>query len=131
YLNAFKKEIRLPESQPDTPQPDKSQDGAEPPRAEPPRTEYLPAEGLAGIVGGFVGGFFTLFGVAIASPAFRRFGRWGPTLTIATILGLLLTNQIGDWQFRWLILFLVWQPSVSASIARELARTREFSHSWP
>jgi hypothetical protein len=111
-------------SQSDTTQPEVPNQDIEPPKPPLSRSGHLslpdrPTLFVGGIVGGFVGGFFTLFGLSTANPSFRSFDHWSMPLFIATILGGALLATDIDW-----LLFAGWQPPVSASIARELARAR-------
>jgi hypothetical protein len=46
--------------------------------------------GFAGIVGGFIGGVFTFFGIAVASPIFRSTDSWTIPLVTAAALGSVL-----------------------------------------
>jgi hypothetical protein len=67
---------------------------------------------LAGVLGGFVGGFLTLVGISLAFPDFRTINNWSRTLLVSSLAGMCLANDT-----NFLPLFLVWQVSVAASIA--------------
>jgi hypothetical protein len=114
-------------SQSDTTQPEVPNQDVAPP-GRPDRSGHLslpdrPTLFVGGIVGGFVGGFFILFGLSTANPSFRNLDHWSMPLFIATILGGAVL-AIGFEKLGWLFIFAGWQPPVSASIARELARAR-------
>jgi hypothetical protein len=76
---------------------------------------------MSGIVGGFVRGFVTVFGVSVATPRFRRPEAWMTTISIATLLGILLeTVRLGEIM-GFLALFTIWQAAVIAFIDRGMA----------
>lgn|GEM_PF-2185337 len=67
---------------------------------------------LAGIASGLTGGIITLIGISLVTPEFRTINDWSRTLFVASLTGALLANNT-----NLLLLFIVWQVSVAASIA--------------
>jgi hypothetical protein len=76
-----------------------------------PEKNYLFA--LSGMVGGLVGASITVYGVSLAQQQFRNVQDWIRTIAIGGIAGVFLELES---QHSLLPLFLVWQPSVAASI---------------
>lgn len=76
-----------------------------------PEKNYLLA--LSGMVGGLVGASITVYGVSLAQQQFRNVQDWIRTIAIGGIAGVFLELES---QHSLLPLFLVWQPSVAASI---------------
>jgi len=118
HLNALIEQYRamLPSSVPP---------GALPNAAAPPRIEYPYTFAVGGVLAGLVGSAITAFGVSIASADFRTVENWLRTLAIGTAAGVLL-----QWpelkitpDFSIILLYLIWQPAVAASIGYGLVRT--------
>jgi hypothetical protein len=75
------------------------------------------------MIGGLVGGFGTLFGVAIASSRLRRLDKLLPIAVVAIVLGSLveavdLPTPYGTIGF--VLLFVSWQAAVVGMIAHVL-----------
>ncbi len=80
--------------------------------------------GVCGVLGGLVGSAILSFGLALISPAYRAFDKWGRTVTIGTVAGILLECNGSPVNLKLPIhvgsilpLFAVWQIGVAASIA--------------
>jgi hypothetical protein len=75
---------------------------------------------LCGVFGGLVGSFVTGAGISFVSKEFYARGNWARTIVIGAISGTLLESAVPGMFPRgfgnMLPLFLVWQPSVAASI---------------
>jgi hypothetical protein len=70
-------------------------------------------DALSGMVGGLVGASITVYGVSLAQQQFRNVQDWIRTIAIGGIAGVFLELE---HLHSLLPLFLVWQPSVAASI---------------
>jgi hypothetical protein len=83
---------------------------------------------LCGALGGLVGSFVTGAGIAFVSKEFYTRGNWARTTLIGMVAGTLLEFAINPVNMSshvgTLLLFLVWQSSVAASIGYGL-RTRQ------
>jgi hypothetical protein len=90
------------------------------------RVNYVAA--LCGALGGLVGSFVTGAGISFVSKEFYARGNWARTTLIGMVAGTLLEFAIGPVSMSGdvgtLLLFLVWQSSVAASIGYGL-RTRQ------
>ncbi|GIK79735.1 MAG: hypothetical protein KJZ73_00245 [Pseudorhodoplanes sp.] len=76
---------------------------------------------IDGLVAGFVGSLLTMFGASVFCRGLRAPAAWARTVFIGTVAGLLLA--VVDSKLNGLLLlFIVWQPAVAASIAWSLER---------
>ena len=88
-----------------------------------PKIEYPYTFAIGGVLAGLVGSAITAFGVSIVSPDFRTVENWIRTLAVGTVAGVVL-----QWpelkitpDFSVIVLYLIWQPAVAASIGYGLA----------
>jgi len=78
---------------------------------------------ISGMVGGFIGGFGTLLGVAIVNSRLRRIEKLLPVLVAATVIGSLVAfvDQPDPYEtVGSILLFVCWQAAVAGMIARIL-----------
>ena len=71
---------------------------------------------FGGIAGGFVGGLITLVGISIAISEVGTINNWWRTLFVASFAGTAL-GYYGYDGGSFILLFVVWQVAVAASIA--------------
>lgn len=69
---------------------------------------------FSGITGGFAGGILTLVGISLTIPDSRTINDWARTLLVATLAGAVLAYNAEN---GLLLLYIVWQACVAASIA--------------
>jgi hypothetical protein len=121
-LSEYQKSVNLSAQDPPA---DDSQAGADNDVSAPApplfQREFPGSFYVAGIVGGAVGGTFTILGLLITNIGFRRLEScvlaWATATAAGAVLG--VANLMGSWAF--LTLFSVWQCAVITAIARGLA----------
>jgi serine/threonine protein kinase len=81
--------------------------------------------GIAGVLGGLVGGAGTAAGIALVSAKVRNAAFFRRTMLIGASAGALLQFPGTDNMFpAYFVLYLIWQPAVAWSVARELVQPR-------
>ena len=77
---------------------------------------------IAGFIAGLAGSLITVAGISFASRDSRTYGTWIRTILIGAVAGLLL--QFQSTFDSILLLLLVWQPTIAASIAYGLVKPK-------
>ncbi|MBZ0140522.1 MAG: hypothetical protein K8H87_12235 [Pseudorhodoplanes sp.] len=76
---------------------------------------------IDGVAAGFVGSLLTMFGSSVFCRSLRAPAHWARTLLVGSAAGLMLA-AVDTKLNGLLLLFIVWQPAVAASIAFGLER---------
>ena len=116
YIKQPTLSVPMPEPAPPALQ---SDDSSPAPAAKGTNPLYFVAA-LAGMIGGLVGSFGTVLGVAIVNPQLRALEQLVPIVLVAAAIGALVALKDTDFGINDLLVLVVWQAAVAAMIARVL-----------